>query len=252
MAALLSSVGVGPGLAGGLDYKENYAECEPDTQMLIIRFDRENQKDVILANWACHSTFVGTSSGTEVSADWAGAFRKEVEEQLDAYCAFLQGPAGSIVHLGKLTNERYWYKSEYKEHGKLVAKTLIDALPNLKKVEATSVSSSTEELEVTHDPAKGYKEGETNLLPLSVMSIGPVAIATTPIEMDHRNGLYVKENSPYEMTMISAYTNGSYGYIPAEEAFPNGGYEVESCRYVKGTAEEIEEKLVSMLEDLKN
>ncbi len=239
----------GPGLAGGLDYKENYAECEPDTQMLFLRFDRKNQKDVIVANWQCHSTFVGTKYGTEVSADWAGEFRREVEKKLDAHCAFLQGAAGSLVHLGKLTNERYWQKSEYKEHGRLVAKTLIDAIPNMKKVETVKISATTELFEVTYDPAKGYSDDKTTM-PLSVMAIGDVAIVTAPFEMDHRNGITVKENSPYEMTLISAYTNGSYGYIPDKEAWPNGGYEVESSRFVQGTAELIEEKMLSMLGDL--
>lgn len=239
----------GPGLAGGLDYKENYAECEPDTQMQILRFDRKNQKDVIVANWQCHSTFVGTKSGTEISADWVGAFRKEVEKQLDAHCAFLQGAAGSLVPAGKLTTEHYWKKSEYKEHGKRVAKNLIDAIPNMKKVETGKIQAETLDFEVTYDPAKGYSDEKTTM-PLSVMAIGNVAIATAPFEMDHRNGIAVKENSPFEMTIISAYTNGAYGYIPHKDAFPNGGYEVESSKFVPGTAELIEEKLLDMLGEI--
>ena len=126
----------------------------------------------------------------------------------------------------------------------------MDALPALKKVAVDKVEAYTTELAVNYDPAKGYNEGAQSKLPLSVLKIGELGIATAPIEMDHRNGIYVKENSPFAMTMVSAYTNGSFGYIPAEEAFPNGGYEVESCRYVKGTAEQIEEKLVSLLIDL--
>lgn len=239
----------GPGLAGGQDAAVTYAECEPDTQMQILRFDRKNQKDVIVANWQCHSTFVGTKYGTEISADWAGAFRKEVEDELNVYCAFLQGAAGSLVHLGKMTTERYWNKSEYKEHGKLVAKTLIDALPDLKKVDPGSISAKTLDFEVTYDPEKDYATGKT-AMPLSVMTIGSVAIATAPFEMDHRNAITVKESSPFEMTLISAYTNGSYGYIPDKDAFPNGGYEVESSRFVPGTAELIEAELIDMLKEI--
>lgn len=241
----------GPGLAGGQDAATTYAECEPDTQMQIIRFDRKNQKDVILANWQCHSTFVGTKTGTEVSADWAGEFRREVEKQLDAHCAFLQGAAGSLVHLGKLTTERYWQKSEYKEHGRQVAQTLVDAIPTLKKVDPGKIKAETLDFEVTYDPEKEYSSDKTTAMPLSVMTIGNVAIVTAPFEMDHRNGITVKENSPFEMTLISAYTNGSYGYIPDKDAWPNGGYEVESSRFVQGTAELIEEKLLAMLEDIR-
>ncbi len=240
----------GPGLDAGLDASTAYAECEPDTQLQILRFDRKNQKDVILANWQCHSTFVGTKSGTEISADWVGAFRKEVEKELDAYCAFLQGAAGSLVHTGKLTTERYWKKNEYREHGKMVAKNLIDAIPTMKKVEATDVSAKTAVFEASYDPKKGYDEGKIGELPLSVLTIGNVAIATAPFEMDHRNGLAVKENSPFEMTLISAYTNGSYGYIPHKDAIPNGGYEVKSSRFIPGTAELVEEKLLNMLTEI--
>lgn len=239
----------GPGLAGGQDASVTYAECESDTQMQILRFDRENQKDVIVANWQCHSTFVGKKKGTEVSADWVGEFRREVEKKLDAHCAFLQGAAGSLVPSGKMTTEHYWEKSEYKQHGRLVAKTLINAIPGLKKTDVGSISAKNLDFEITYNPDKGYSSEKTTM-PLSVMAIGNVAIATAPFEMDHRNGITVKEKSPFEMTLISAYTNGSYGYIPHKDAFPNGGYEVESTRFVPGTAERIEAKLLDMLNEM--
>ena len=77
-----------------------------------------------------------------------------------------------------------------------------------------------------------------------------MAFVTTPFEMADTNGVFVKENSPYRMTFVCAYTNGTNGYIPALHSFPNGGYEVESCRFLPGTGEEVATALVQMLESL--
>ena len=88
---------------------------------------------------------------------------------------------------------------------------------------------------------------ETQTVSICAFAIGDLAIATSPNEMDHRLGMYVKENSPYTMTFMSAYSNGNYGYIPAESSFPNAGYEVNSCRYVAGTGEIMANEIVELL-----
>ena len=100
------------------------------------------------------------------------------------------------------------------------------------------------------DVNHSFGKRETSNLEICALAFGDVAIATAPFEMDHRNRKFVKENSPYKMTFMSAYSNGSTSYIPAETSFPNGGYEVNSCRFVAGTGEGIASHLVTMLNTL--
>ena len=47
-------------------------------------------------------------------------------------------------------------------------------------------------------------------------------------------------------------SNGHYGYIPTEFAFPHKGYEVNVCLFVPGTAEQFVAKYIEMLTEMKN
>ena len=95
------------------------------------------------------------------------------------------------------------------------------------------------------------KFGATQTLELMDISIGDISFATTPIEMFNSNGRFVKDNTPYEMTFMLAYSNGSFSYIPDEKAFGYDCYEKNTCRYLKGTGEDIAATHVRLLNQLK-
>ncbi len=61
------------------------------------------------------------------------------------------------------------------------------------------------------------------------MAIHNFAFVTFPGEVFVEFGLKVKEFSPYENTMIIGLANSFSGYIPAKEAFSQGGYEVRTA-----------------------
>ena len=232
-----------------LDPAQFSHESETDPEMLILYFDRVNQKDIVLCNWQCHVTNVGTRTGGQVSSDYVGAFRDHVSEKLGVHCAFFQGAAGSTIPFGKLKGEQT--NGDYKKHGQAVGDVLIAALPDLNTMQDTKIRTLTKKIELQHNPEQVINMGkETQTVSLCTYAIGDIAIATSPNEMDHRLGKYVKDNSPYKMTFMSAYSNGNYGYIPSESSFPNGGYEVESCRFVAGTGEQMANELVAMLHSL--
>lgn len=93
----------------------------------------------------------------------------------------------------------------------------------------------------------------TSLHPkVNVVSIGDISFATFPGEMFDTNGLYVKENSLGKMTFILGYTNGSYGYMPSKYAYEYGSYEVDTTSFVKGSAEIVADKLVSLIKEVKS
>jgi hypothetical protein len=92
----------------------------------------------------------------------------------------------------------------------------------------------------------GYAEKEK--LTLTTISLGEIAFVSAPFEMFDSTGAYIKENSPFKMTFVCTSTNGSFGYMPCEDAFENGGYEVYSTRFVKGTAKATANILLDMLE----
>lgn len=93
--------------------------------------------------------------------------------------------------------------------------------------------------------------GKTLEMDLYAYGIGDISFATTPFEMFNSNGRFVKDNTPFAITFMLAYSNGSNSYIADELAHRYDCYEVNSRRFKKGAAEEIAGKCVELLDQLK-
>lgn len=85
---------------------------------------------------------------------------------------------------------------------------------------------------------------------LAVMSIGDISFAYLPGEPFVDTGLYIRNHSPFDKTLVMGYTGPRIGYIPTKDAFGYGCYEVECTRVAEGTAEEFAEISVKMLNDI--
>ena len=84
--------------------------------------------------------------------------------------------------------------------------------------------------------------------PIWAYSFGDVGFVAAPYEMFDTNGMFIKENSPFKMTIIATISNKTNGYFPSEFAFTvSGGYEVDTTSYVGGTAERLADQYVEML-----
>ena len=88
-------------------------------------------------------------------------------------------------------------------------------------------------------------------LELMAVAIGDISFATAPIEMFNSHGRHIKHNSPFEITFMLAYSNGSHSYIPDLKAFEYDCYEKNTCRFIPGTGEEIAQTHVTLLNQLK-
>ena len=87
---------------------------------------------------------------------------------------------------------------------------------------------------------------------MSAFRIGPLAAVTVPGELFTEIGMRIKAASPFSHTLIAGYTNGSVGYLPTVEAYPEGGYEVtHACRVDPEAGQMIEAAAGRLLRDLK-
>ena len=91
---------------------------------------------------------------------------------------------------------------------------------------------------------------ETAQVDIHAVSVGDVAFIAVPYEMFDTTGMHIKEQSPFEMTIVMYLTNEIYGYMPDIDAFPYGLYEVDVTKFVPGTAEIFEQTYLEMLESL--
>ena len=91
---------------------------------------------------------------------------------------------------------------------------------------------------------------ETEDLELHSFCIGGLSVVTAPYEMFDSNGVYIKENSPFDTTLIVTQTNQSRSYIPSEEGFRNNSYEANAGRFEAGTGEKLASEYVQMLQQI--
>ena len=83
------------------------------------------------------------------------------------------------------------------------------------------------------------------------LSIGDVAFAIAPYEMFDANGKCIKGNSPFEMTFIATCANGNLAYIPSAFFYTLDCYERNFCRFSPGIGEELADRYLEMLKELK-
>ena len=93
----------------------------------------------------------------------------------------------------------------------------------------------------------GAGRPEKDSMELNACSFGGVGFVAASYEMFSKSGMYIKENSPYEYTIISTVTNGYKNYYPSEEAFAYGCYESYTAIFATGVAEACAAKFVEML-----
>jgi hypothetical protein len=85
---------------------------------------------------------------------------------------------------------------------------------------------------------------------LHLLRIGPAVFAGTEGEPFAEIGLAIKAGSPFPATWFGGYTGGWAGYIPTADAYPQGGYEVDTSPFAPEAAERLVEETLAALRDL--
>ncbi len=235
----------GSGIPAGQDPAQVRHETEADTELRVLKFDRSDKKDIVLCNWQCHPTTTSSEMSTGVSADWVGFLRAKAEKDLDIHFSYQQGAAGNVVPSTKIKGEKS--NSNHIKHGEAIADVVKTALNNAIPIRSGKVLAKQITFTADRSSPTDYKKTMDALL--TVISFGDVGIGTLPGELHDTLGKELREKSPFAITLFFGYTNGTVGYLPAEFAYANGGYEVNSCRFVKGTPEKMVSELLGMLKE---
>ncbi len=90
--------------------------------------------------------------------------------------------------------------------------------------------------------------GKPLAVEVQVISLGDdLAWVSLPGEVFVQLGLAIKAGSPFRQTMTAELANGSIGYIPARQAYPQGNYEVISTRCAAGGGEMLVDAALKQL-----
>lgn len=265
-------------------------ETEADRQLQLVKFVRPGSRDVIVTNFQTHGNY--TISTRMLSGDVASAFRTALERQSGCLVHHFNGASGNINPKSRIQSENiatdlqdwgrrlaeYAMKAEYtpKPVGKLkTAQYTFEAKANHSQDHLLPIAQQIvdvfyetddrarcKEMGLPHGITSAYhalaiignakREEPTIPVYIYVFSLGDTAFAFAPIEMFDTNGMYIKENSPFDMTFICGYANYCQGYMPSKLAGEHSGYEVLTSIFAPGNAEPLAEKYVQLLQELKN
>ena len=273
-----------------------------DPQLLVVKIDRGEKPGILMANFQVHPTSTGGGKATDISSDFVGVTRDNVEAATGMHFAYFTGAAGNQVmgtmipaERDGMTADQYraFGGSNYMVYGWRLAQYILGILPNLTPMSAQGIGVETAEFEHSLNredvhllpqaqqmrkiwqetgsmaEAKAYgvplgissvyhasaiisrqDRPETGTMELGAVRIGDLAFVTMPYEAFCAHGVYIKENSPFPMTMIFSCTNGGWNYIPTKEAYAYGCYESFTSYFAKGAGEAAAEKLTEMLSRL--
>ncbi len=236
-----------------LDPDEARHESDPDPRLQVIRFVREEKKDIVMVNWQCHPCSNGLAGElrSQISPDWIAPMRADVEEKLDVHFAYHQGACGNLVSSTHLLCEKnnINYKRKGKELYYYVKKALECAFP----VSVGEFKAVRNEFVALRSPdwmERMKATADREIMYLTDLSIGDIAFASVPLEWHDACGKSVREGSPFKMTFVCGYSNGYQGYVPAAYCWENGGYEVKKCHFLRGTGEKIAQHHMQVLTEL--
>jgi hypothetical protein len=255
---------------------------DPDVGLLVFNATAAQAPPLAaLVNFAMHPTSVG--GGVRVSADYPGVLTKLLSERHGGsmQAVFANGCCGNINSGDYVTGKR----RTTKELGTALADAATAVWPELKTV-ATHVPRSR--LVTVNLQRRKYSEADiakakdvasrmmteslgtvTMAEAVSILDTvnkqdvplqgdvqvisfsDDVAILALPGEIFVEYGLAIKKASPFKHTFIAELANGSIGYVPTREAFPQGNYEVVSARGDVATGEMLVEAALKLLNEVK-
>ena len=253
-----------------------------DSEVGIVRLTSSDGSRLLgaLVSFALHLDTVG---GTKYSADYPRFLQDSLRKSQgpEFVSLFGTGTCGDINHVDVKTRGR----RSTKKIGTMLAQTVEDQLPKLQPVKDTSLAVRSakvnarlqtyadeevaealrkmehvasrqvpflERVEAYKISALQLRKGNT--IPVEVQAFrlsGDVAVVTLPGEVFVELGMAIKEESPFETTLVIELTNDAPGYIPTNKAFAEGSYETVNSRVTPGSGEEMVKTAARLLKELK-
>jgi neutral ceramidase len=102
------------------------------------------------------------------------------------------------------------------------------------------------------DTARSRSQPGPIVIEIQAIQLGPVALLSMPVEPFAEIGAAIKARSPFEVTLVSGYSNGSAGYLPVASAYPEGGYEIWVTPFAPAAAELAIQASLDLLEELRS
>jgi len=250
---------------------------DPELPVLAFR-DSGQRLRALLFNHSTHT--IGVRSGGRRSPSFYGLAAQELEAELGGITSFLEGASGSTHNLSgavpvpvAIERMKEAVRAALAQaQPRAVAQLAALKRPFTVKVrhfdeakEAAAVAAycekrmapraaSTIEVFQKMRAELAPQQGQERTTWLQVVRIGDVALVGVPAEFFTKLGIDIKNRSPFRHTYIAELANDWIGYVPDQDAFKLGGYQVWTgfhsyCE--PGTGERIVDEIVAMLHEIR-
>ena len=215
----------------------------PDNLLQVVKFDREEKKDIVMMNWQGH--YLGSKLDYNAcTSDYPGVMRATVEAALDCHSLFILSASGNLNSWSQFPNEMMF--KYHTELGQFLGNKVVNMVDNLQPMNTGKVQIA----EVMQPCRSNSVAGEMINIPIYALSFGDLGMVFAPYEMFDTSAMGVRDKSPFPMTMVASCSNESYSYVPTPPSWDwEYKYEVRITMFEKGTAEELEAKFVEMLDE---
>lgn len=254
---------------------------DPEISSLILSDADRNQILGGLTVFACHTDTLG---GTLYSADYPFFIQEQLREEFgaDFVSAFALGTAGDINHIdttkegprkglevterigntiGQVIARRYGSGAFINEPSLAVVTRTLD-IPLQSPTEA-QLKKARRNLPLLDQKDVNFMDvvdavktltiegrGGSWLADLQVLRIdSKTALVGLPGEIFADLGLDIKEKSPFENTIVASLANDGLSYIPTQQAFAEGSYEVTNSCVIPGSGERLADAAAELLEE---
>ncbi len=236
-----------------------YGPVDPTVGVLRVT-DAQGAVRAVLVNYACHPVVLGPSN-RQLSADYPGAMRNEVESKLggNAVCFFLQGAAGDINPLMLArTGDPVKDLPVVDTMGKSLAGEVLAVLERMKSApgKAEQLLSATKTFTVDNrwpalltsdQPARPETPWLNKTIQVSVTTLllnSDIGIVTLPGEPFHQFQLDWRRKAGLPHAFLIGYSSDAKnpwaGYMPDIESAARGGYGASDGTYLAvGTGERL-------------
>lgn len=238
-----------------------YGPC--DHEVGVVRIDDKNGKPLsIMMNWPCHAVVLGPKNYM-ITGDWPGAASRYVESKYaDGFVAPVTiGASGDInpiygPHIDFESNSAYAFGKE--AIGEDLGKESIRVSEQMKTSPTGMISAAQRVVTVPakekDEPGKYQQPNSSSNgvleIRLSALRIGNIILTGVSGEVFNQISVKMRKQSPYTNTFMVTHCNGSSGYLVSEDAYAEGGYEVNSTRAKTGAENAIINGLLQLIEEL--
>ena len=258
-----------------------------DNDVRLLRFKREEKKDIALVNFCTHPDVVARSY---ISADWPGFVRRFVEkDHADAHCLLVNGFQGDVNHINfQVEPEKRGKGYAHAEHmGRVIADTVNNIWDSGASREKTDVRAAQTAI-YNRTRTDGYEDYDIckpiydefqrtfkipedaaikdlaylrrivemrtdpiwRVVPVSAIAVGDLAFVGLGGEPFSYYAEAIRNGAPDKLVITMTCANGFEGYLPTEEAFREGGYEATASAFTPDLESQCVGAAVELLKNL--